>query len=53
MARRFRLGPLLYVVAFGISFVDPVLSLAAYFLLTGLYLVRGPGDLPSSGPAPA
>ncbi|MBM7075761.1 DUF1211 domain-containing protein [Micromonospora sp. MMS20-R1-14] len=52
VARRFLLGPVLYVVAFGISFVDPVLSLAAYFLLTGLYLIRGPGDLPSSRPAP-
>lgn len=53
VARRFLLGPVLYVVAFGISFVDPVLSLAAYFLLTGLYLIRGPGDLPSSRPARA
>ncbi|WFE67503.1 TMEM175 family protein [Micromonospora sp. WMMD714] len=53
VARRFLLGPLLYVVAFGVSFVDPVLSLVTYLLLTGIYLIRGPGDLPSSRPARA
>ncbi|MFC8850346.1 MULTISPECIES: TMEM175 family protein [unclassified Micromonospora] len=54
VARRFLLGPLLYLVAFAVVFVDPVLSLVAYLLLIGLYLVRGPGDLPpSGGSAPA
>jgi uncharacterized membrane protein len=48
VARRFLLGPLLYVVAFAVVFVDPVLSLVAYLLLVGLYLIRGPGDLPPS-----
>ncbi|MGB2567334.1 TMEM175 family protein [Micromonospora citrea] len=50
VARRFRLGPLLYLVAFAVVFVDPVLSLCAYLLLVALYLVRGPGDLPPSHP---
>ncbi len=49
VARRFRVGPLLYLIAFAIVFVDPVLSLLAYLLLVGVYLVRGPGDLPPAG----
>ncbi|GAA4562388.1 TMEM175 family protein [Micromonospora coerulea] len=53
VARRFLLGPLLYLVAFAVAFVDPILSLAAYFLLTALYVIRGPGDLPSSRPRPS
>lgn len=48
VALRFLLGPLLYLVAFAFVFVDPVLSLCLYLLLVGVYLVRGPGDLPSS-----
>ncbi|WFE61747.1 TMEM175 family protein [Micromonospora sp. WMMD712] len=48
VARRFLLGPVLYLVAFAVVFVDPVLSLVAYLLLVGLYLIRGPGDLPPS-----
>lgn len=49
VARRFRLGPLLYLVAFAVVFIDPLLSLLAYLLLVGVYLVRGPGDLPPAG----
>lgn len=49
VARRFLLGPLLYVVAFAVVFVDPILSLFAYLLLVALYLIRGPGDLPPAG----
>ena len=48
MARRYRLGPLLYLIAFAVVFIDPILSLVAYLLLVSLYLIRGPGDLPSS-----
>ncbi|WBB70958.1 TMEM175 family protein [Micromonospora sp. WMMD812] len=48
VARRFLLGPVLYLVAFAFVFVDPILSLGLYLLLVGLYLIRGPGDLPSS-----
>lgn len=48
VALRFLLGPVLYLIAFGFVFVDPVLSLCLYLLLVGVYLVRGPGDLPSS-----
>ncbi|MER7889608.1 TMEM175 family protein [Micromonospora sp. NPDC094482] len=48
VARRFLLGPALYLVAFAFVFVDPILSLGLYLLLVGLYLIRGPGDLPSS-----
>ncbi|WP_091348620.1 TMEM175 family protein [Micromonospora rhizosphaerae] len=47
VARRLRVGPLLYLIAFAVVFIDPVLSLFAYLLLVGLYLIRGPGDLPS------
>ncbi|MGK5674009.1 TMEM175 family protein, partial [Micromonospora sp. URMC 106] len=50
VALRFLLGPVLYLVAFAFVFVDPVLSLCLYLLLVGVYLVRGPGDLPSSAP---
>ncbi|PZF81946.1 TMEM175 family protein, partial [Micromonospora deserti] len=49
VALRFLLGPLLYLVAFAFVFVDPILSLCLYLLLVALYLVPGPGDLPSSG----
>ncbi|MEV4478745.1 TMEM175 family protein [Micromonospora coxensis] len=49
VARRFLLGPLLYLVAFAVVLVDPVLSLCAYLLLVALYLFRGPGDLPPAG----
>lgn len=48
VARRFLLGPILYVIAFGFVLVDPVLSLCLYLVPVGLYLIRGPGDLPSS-----
>lgn len=47
VARRFLLGPLLYLIAFAFVFVNPILSLSLYLLLVGLYLIRGPGDLPS------
>ncbi|MFR9775555.1 TMEM175 family protein [Micromonospora sp. MS34] len=49
VARRFLLGPLLYLVAFAMVFIDPILSLLSYLLLVGLYLIRGPGDLPPAG----
>ncbi|TDC37265.1 DUF1211 domain-containing protein [Micromonospora sp. 15K316] len=48
VARRFLLGPLLYVIAFAFVFVNPILSLSLYLVLVGVYLLRGPGDLPSS-----
>lgn len=54
VARRLRLRPLLYLVAFAFVFVDPILSLLLYLLLVGLSLVRRPGDLPRgpvAGPA--
>lgn len=46
VARRLRLRPLLYLVAFAFVFVDPILSLLLYLLLVGLSLIRRPGDLP-------
>ncbi|MFC3505058.1 TMEM175 family protein [Micromonospora krabiensis] len=48
VARRFLLGPVLYVIAFAFVFVNPLLSLCLYLVLVGVYLIRGPGDLPSS-----
>ncbi|MFF0155591.1 TMEM175 family protein [Micromonospora sp. NPDC005203] len=52
IARRIRLKPLLYLVAFAVVFVNPILSLCAYLLLVGFYLIGGPGDLrPSAGAA--
>jgi uncharacterized membrane protein len=51
VARRIRLKPLLYLLAFAIVFVDPILSLCAYLLLVAFYLIGGPGDLrPSARP---
>ncbi|MET8045341.1 TMEM175 family protein [Micromonospora sp. NPDC005215] len=50
IARRALLKPLLYLVAFAVVFIDPILSLCAYLLLVGFYLIGGPGDLrPSAG----
>lgn len=46
VARRLRLRPLLYLIAFAFVFVHPILSLFLYLLLVGLSLVRRPGDLP-------
>ncbi|PWR07894.1 DUF1211 domain-containing protein [Micromonospora acroterricola] len=52
VARRMRLKPLLYLVAFAVVFVDPILSLCAYLLLVAFYLIGGPGDLrPYAHPA--
>ncbi|MBM0276589.1 TMEM175 family protein [Micromonospora tarensis] len=52
VARRILLKPLLYLVAFAVVFVDPILSLCAYLLLVGYYLIGGAGDLrPSASPA--
>ncbi|MET8200488.1 TMEM175 family protein [Micromonospora taraxaci] len=48
IARRIALKPLFYLAAFAIVFVDPILSLCAYLLLVGFYLIGGPGDLRSS-----
>ncbi|MGC5306969.1 TMEM175 family protein [Micromonospora zamorensis] len=45
VSRRFMVGPVLYVVAFSLVFINPVLSLCAYLLLVGVYLVPGPGDV--------
>ena len=45
VARRYRLGPALYLVAFAAVFINAVLSLALYVLLVGLYIVPGAGDL--------
>ncbi|WP_074319225.1 TMEM175 family protein [Micromonospora cremea] len=45
VARRILLKPLLYLVAFAVVFVDPILSLCAYLLLVAFYLIGGPGDL--------
>ncbi|MDM4723055.1 TMEM175 family protein [Micromonospora sp. WMMA1363] len=49
VSRRFLLRPALYLVAFAIVFVDPILSLLSYLLLVAVYLIRGPGDLPPCG----
>lgn len=48
VALRYLLGPLLYLVAFAFVFVNAVLSLCLYLLLVAVYLIRGPGDVPSS-----
>ncbi|WP_410813042.1 TMEM175 family protein [Micromonospora sp. 067-2] len=45
VARRILLKPFLYLLAFAVVFVDPILSLCAYLLLVAFYLVGGPGDL--------
>ncbi|MEV6183252.1 TMEM175 family protein [Streptomyces sp. NPDC052015] len=49
VSRRYRIGPLLYLLAFAAVFVNAVLSLALYVLLIGLYIFPGAGDLPSAG----
>ncbi|WP_026275452.1 TMEM175 family protein [Salinispora tropica] len=49
VSRRYLVRPLLYLLAFAIVFVNPILSLLAYLLLVAIYLVRGPGDLPPGG----
>ncbi|MEU7797639.1 TMEM175 family protein [Micromonospora arborensis] len=51
IARRILLKPLFYLVAFAVVFVDPILSLCAYLLLVGFYLIGGPGDLRASASA--
>ncbi|MGQ5262111.1 TMEM175 family protein [Micromonospora sp. ZYX-F-536] len=52
VARRILLKPLLYLLAFAVVFVDPILSLCAYLLLVAFYLIGGPGDLrPSARPS--
>ncbi|MGC5017857.1 TMEM175 family protein [Micromonospora sp. DT47] len=51
VARRFLLRPLLYLIAFAFVFVDPILSLFLYLAFVGLYLLRGPGNLPGSSTA--
>ncbi|MFI7487638.1 TMEM175 family protein [Micromonospora echinaurantiaca] len=48
IAHRLLLRPLLYLVAFAFVFVHPVLSLFLYLVLVVLYLIRGPGTLPSA-----
>lgn len=49
IARRILLKPLFYLIAFAIVFVDPILSLCAYLLLVGFYLIGGAGDLRPAG----
>lgn len=49
IARRILLKPLFYLIAFAIVFVDPILSLCAYLLLVGFYLIGGVGDLRPAG----
>ncbi|MCN0180252.1 TMEM175 family protein [Salinispora arenicola] len=53
VSRRYLLRPLLYLGAFAIVFINPILSLLAYLLLVAIYLIRGPGDLPPGGQAEA
>lgn len=51
VSRRYLIRPLLYLIAFAIVFINPILSLLAYLLLVAIYLIRGPGDLPPAGRA--
>ncbi|WP_089010646.1 TMEM175 family protein [Micromonospora inositola] len=51
VSRRFMLRPLLYLIAFAFVFVDPILSLFLYLAFVGLFLIRGPGNLPGSSRA--
>lgn len=48
ISRRYKIGPVLYLVAFSFVFVNSVLSLALYLLLVVFYFVPGAGDLPRS-----
>ncbi len=46
IARRYLIGPALYLVAFATVFINPVLSLVLYCLLIFVYVFPGAGDLP-------
>lgn len=48
VARRYLLGPVLYLVAFAAVFVNAVLSLVLYLLLVFVYVIPGAGDLPAA-----
>jgi uncharacterized membrane protein len=45
VARRYRIGPVLYLIAFSFVFVNAILSLVLYLLLVIFYFVPGAGDL--------
>ncbi|MBE9168418.1 DUF1211 domain-containing protein [Pleurocapsales cyanobacterium LEGE 06147] len=50
IARRYLLGPLLYMVAFSFVFINAVWSLILYLLLVIFYFIPGAGDLrPAQG----
>jgi uncharacterized membrane protein len=55
IARRYLLGPAIYMAALLLSFVSPQAGLACYVGVVLLYLVPGAGDLPSgrAGARPA
>ncbi|QGN50206.1 TMEM175 family protein [Micromonospora sp. WMMD558] len=52
LARRMRLRPLLFVFAFAVVFVDPILSLLLYLVIAGFFLVKDPGDDPRAATQP-
>ncbi|NJP31789.1 TMEM175 family protein [Micromonospora thermarum] len=52
LAWRMRLRPLLFVVAFAVVFVDPILSLFLYLVIVGFFLVKGPGEDPRAAAQP-
>ncbi|MGR6317854.1 TMEM175 family protein [Micromonospora soli] len=45
---RMLLRPIVYLIAFAFVFVDPFLSLLVYLASIGLFLIRGPGNLPKA-----
>jgi uncharacterized membrane protein len=47
IARRYRIGPLIYAAALGLGFVQPALGLTCYLGVILLYLLPGAGDLPA------
>jgi uncharacterized membrane protein len=53
VARRYRYGPWLYLAAFAVVFVDPVLSLCCYLGLVWFYVLPGAGDLQGRGASPS
>ncbi|MGN9776808.1 TMEM175 family protein [Micromonospora sp. H33] len=49
---RMRLRPLLFVIAFAVVFVDPIVSLLLYLVIVGFFLVKDPGDDPRAATQP-
>jgi uncharacterized membrane protein len=47
IARRYLLGPSIYAAALVLSFINPAIGLACYFGVVLLYMIPGPGDLPT------